>query len=71
MVVPKEDIYFDDDYLRHSELHLELIHELKRSGNVVAKEPFDNLSFVYLSFVYRFMILPDKTSFFTHESDLH
>ena len=40
LAVPKEDICFDDDYLRRSELHLESIHELKRLGKFDAPKPF-------------------------------
>ena len=40
VAVFKEDICFDDDYLRHSEPHHELIHELKRLGKFDATKPF-------------------------------
>ena len=40
LAIPKDDIVFDDEYLLHSELHIELIHELKRLGKFEPTEPF-------------------------------
>ena len=36
----KDDIVFDDEYLLHSEMHIELIHELKHLGKFKSTEPF-------------------------------
>ena len=38
--MPKEDILFDDDYLKHSKMHIELIHKLKQLGNFKSTEMF-------------------------------
>ena len=32
LAIPKDDIVFDDEYLQRSEMHIDLIHELKRLG---------------------------------------
>ena len=40
LAIPKDDIVFDDEYLQHSEMHIELIHELKRQGKFKPTEPF-------------------------------
>ena len=40
LAIPKDDIVFDDEYLQHSEMHIELIHELKRQGRFKPTEAF-------------------------------
>ena len=40
LAIPKDDIVFDDEYLQHSEMHIELNHELKRQGKFKPTEPF-------------------------------
>ena len=40
LALPKEDVCFDENYLEHSEFHLNLIHELLKFEKLSSTKPF-------------------------------
>ena len=49
-------ILFEDDYLQHGELHIELIHKLKSFGKFKSREPFTESkteSVIYQASIYQ------------------